>query len=336
MYFSNIKILISRNDKLGDFILSIPAIKAVKKAYPEATVSVLVSPLGDELAEFIDEIDEVIVDEGETPWKLSKKIKKHKPDIAITLFSTTRLGIALFLAGIKTRIAPATKLAQIFYNKTKKQKRSRVKMREYEYNLDLLTVLDSHIDLTIKRPVIDFEATQRKKTICDMKQENKLGKEKFYFIGFHIGFGGSSLGNISEDDYIDLARITSNTKGFKALFTFGPNEYHLRERVEKKVDFEAIFYESREGIVDFARLISNFTCFVATSTGTLQLAGAVNIPTFGFFGDTPIASPKRWGTLNDESKQHNYTIYEDKVKQKEQMNRITKEFKEFLEVPRCK
>ncbi|MCV6606982.1 MAG: glycosyltransferase family 9 protein [Campylobacterales bacterium] len=310
------KILISRNDKLGDFILSIPAFQAVKRAYPESTICALVSPLGRELAEHVDEIDEVIIDEGESSWDLSKKIRAFKPDTAITIFSTTRLGWALFLAGVKRRIAPATKIAQIFYNKTRKQKRSSVKMREFEYNLDLLKAFDENIDLSVKKPILKFDT-------------ERIYQEKI--IGFHIGFGGSSIGNISEDDYIDLGRIVAKKDGMKPLFTFGPNEYDLMEKIEKKVDYEAIFYKSEKGIVDFAKLISTFECFVATSTGTLQLAGALNIPTFGFFGDTLIASPKRWGTLNDEEKQHNYTIYEDENRQKEQMDKITNDFKNFLE-----
>jgi ADP-heptose:LPS heptosyltransferase len=138
------------------------------------------------------------------------------------------------------------------------------------------------------------------------------------------------LGNISEDDYIDLARLASKKDGVKPLFTFGPNEYDLKERIEKKVDFDAVFYESKDGILNFAKLISSFSCFVATSTGTLQLAGALNIQTFGFFGDTLIASPKRWGTLNDEDRQHNYTIFEDKEEQKIQMKKITSDFTLFL------
>lgn len=309
------KIIISRNDKLGDFILSIPVFKTVKKTYPESTVCALVSPLGRELAEHIPEIDEIIVDSGGSAWELSRQIRAFNPDTAITIFSTFRLGLAIFLAGVKNRIAPATKLAQIFYNKRKKQKRSSVKMREFEYNLELLKVFNSNIETDFKRPVLGISAKPyySEKIVC-----------------FHIGFGGSSLGNISEDNYIALAKMVSEKEGFKPLYTFGPNEYDLKEKIEKKVDYEAIFYESKSGIIEFAKLISTAECFVATSTGTLQLAGALNIPTFGFFGDTLIASPKRWGTLNDESKQHNYTIYEDKTRQKEQMDRITADFKNFL------
>jgi ADP-heptose:LPS heptosyltransferase len=43
----------------------------------------------------------------------------------------------LWKGGIKKRYAPSTKLAQVFYNKKIKQRRSESIKSEYEYNNDL-------------------------------------------------------------------------------------------------------------------------------------------------------------------------------------------------------
>lgn len=317
------KILISRNDKLGDFVLATPVFYALKKYNPDLILCALVSPLGKEIASKLDVIDEIIVDEGDSSTDLSKKIKAFNPDIALTIFSTFRIGLAIFLAGVGFRVAPATKLAQIFYNYRKKQKRSKVAMREFEYNLDLLTMINEKIDTSFEKPlwnVGSLESTE--------KLRSELGVSGKKVIGFHAGFGGSSIGNITKEEYIELGKIAFKA-GIVPMFTFGPDEYKMREEIEEKVDYDAVFYESKDGVWEFTKLLSTLEAFVCTSTGTLHLAGAVNTPTFAFFGDTLIASAKRWGTLSEEKNQHNYTIFEEEARRLEQLKNIKEDFEKF-------
>ena len=132
------RILVVRNDKLGDFITALPTLYVLKHHNPENTIVACVAPLNKQLALACDFIDEVIVDEPKSSvFVLAKKLRHAKIDISVTLFSNTRVAIAQFLARIPKRIAPATKIAQIFYTHRIKQRRSQVKMAEFEYNLAL-------------------------------------------------------------------------------------------------------------------------------------------------------------------------------------------------------
>ncbi len=349
------KILVLRNDKLGDFILALPVFYALRRHYPKARIAAFVSALGRETAQNVDFIDEVITDSGSTIQN-ARAIRSFAPDVAITLFSTFWLGLALFLARVPVRIAPATKLAQIFYNKTKRQKRSSVKMSEFEYNLDLLSALDGGLDLSFPRPLLQLGSSAAFDAFC-----SGLGIKNKRIIGFHVGFGGSSLANLSLEQYIDLARI-AHAEGFSACFTFGPNEFELAQKVQDLVrdlgakpqdsspaqdltqnavqdpqdpshktpaPFEAFYFLSKSGLVNFAQVISHFACFVATSTGTLQLAGALDLHTFGFFGDTLIASPKRWKPLSAAQKQKNYTLPQDAIAREQVIAQIKDDFRAF-------
>ena len=113
------KLLIVRNDKLGDFVLSLPVFSLLKTYLPDCELHALVPKYTREIALQSDWIDDVILDPGtsaplSSQIDLLKKIRTENYDAAITLFSTTRLGILLALSGIKYRLAPATKIAQIF------------------------------------------------------------------------------------------------------------------------------------------------------------------------------------------------------------------------------
>ncbi len=130
-------ILITRHDKIGDFITSLPLYYVVKKANPDATIYALVSKVNLELAKQIDFIDNVILYDTDHFWQTLKVIKAANINVSISAFIDTQLGWLLFLSRVKIRIAPATKLAQLFFNKTLKQRRSLVEKTEIEYNLDL-------------------------------------------------------------------------------------------------------------------------------------------------------------------------------------------------------
>jgi len=115
------KILVIRNDKLGDFMLSYPSFALLKQALPDCETFALVPGYTKEMAEACPWIDHVMIDPGKDSGltglrALISSFRNYKIDAAITLFSTARIGFALMAAGIPYRLAPATKVAQIFYN----------------------------------------------------------------------------------------------------------------------------------------------------------------------------------------------------------------------------
>ncbi|MCX5668240.1 MAG: glycosyltransferase family 9 protein, partial [Candidatus Omnitrophica bacterium] len=56
----NKRIIIVRMDRVGDVVLSTPAIKAVRDAYPDSRIAVLVRPYAREVVDGNPYIDEII------------------------------------------------------------------------------------------------------------------------------------------------------------------------------------------------------------------------------------------------------------------------------------
>ncbi len=314
-------ILVVRNDKLGDFITALPSIYVLKNYNPKNKIIVCVAPLNKALAEACEFIDEVIVDSGQSIFELSRAISSLHVDASITLFSTTRIAVALFLARVPKRIAPATKVAQVFYNKRIKQRRSQVKMAEFEYNLELTKELFSDIDLEFKKPLLEFEdSIQIYEEFCIA---NDISKE---VIAFHVGFGGSSDANWNLDEYEILIREVLKQNKYQVVLTFGPDEKNLHVEMQKRLqDEDVVYYLSLDGLIYFAKLISNFKLFVSTSTGTYHLASLVGTPTMTFFGSSLFASAKRWKSIGDESGQRHFMISLEKGAHDELFEDVKKE-----------
>lgn len=298
-------ILVVRTDKLGDFITALPAFYVLKEHNPQNKIAALVAPLNKELALACGFIDEVIIDDGKSSvFELAAQLRAAKIDASITLFSNTRVALAQFLALIPKRVAPATKLAQIFYTKRVKQRRSEVKMAEFEYNLELTKALFASIDLAYKKPLVTF--SDAKDVYVQFCNEFEITKE---IVAFHVGFGGSSDANWNLDEYEILIREVLKQGKYQVVLTFGPDEATLCEEMKNRLkDEKIVFYVSQEGIVNFAKLISSFKLFVSTSTGTYHLASLVGCATLTFFADTLFASSKRWKSVGDEKLQQHFMI----------------------------
>ena len=282
-------ILITRHDKIGDFITALPMCKVLKEQTNHKII-MLVSKVNVALAMKMDFVDEVI-EYSDDSFTLIKRINEQKIDVSISGFINNHLGLCLFLSKVKTRIAPATKLAQIFFNNTLKQRRSKVEKTEWGYNLDLLHNFDSSLKLDFKRPLINLEI------------------QKDDFIIFHCGFGGSSDGNLSLDDYLKLAKKASEYTNI--VFSFGPDDDVSKEYIKANIDFDASIKDDFESIWEFTKYIAKAKVFISTSTGPMHLAGLSNTITLSFFGASDFASPRRWSTISDIKYQHNFILKEN-------------------------
>ena len=304
-------LLITRHDKIGDFLVSLPLFKAIKEQYPSTKLTALVSKINFDFANSLDFIDDVILYDKNDLNKTLKSIKSKKFDVSISCFIDTSLAILLFKSRIKKRVAPATKIAQIFFNIKVMQRRSKVEKTEWQYNLDLAKAIFPDIKLDFKRPLLNL----------DVKKEK--------IVIFHAGFGGSSDGNLSLDDYLNLARSIKDSE-YEVVFSFGPDDEKSKEYIESKLDFKATIYNSKGTLLDFTKYIASSTLFVSTSTGPMHLAGATNSKTLSFFGDSLFASSKRWATISDEKYQNNFML--NKNYSKDDYIKIENCLKEILDV----
>ena len=335
---SPIKILVVRNDKLGDFVLIFPALALLKSSMPHAHITVLVPQYTADLAKICPWIDDIIIDPGSDAkiseqYQLLKAVRSIKFDSTITFYSTSRIGFLLFLANIKYRLAPATKIAQIFYNNKLIQRRSRSQKPEFEYNKDLVEkyLYDHQIDekMSIKPPFLEFQKSEID-TIREefYKKYNIPNNAKLIFV--HPGTGGSA-NNLSLEQYASLIRELKVTNNEFFIITAGPNEgNYAKSLLDKIKDTPCAIFQSTDGLVNFAKHILLCNIFISGSTGPLHIAGALNRPTAAFYQRLRSATPLRWQTLNTKNNRLAFTPPESANETDMQAINATKVAKEII------
>ena len=288
------KILVIRNDRLGDLMLILPALRIIKLSVPDIQIDCLVNKNYKDISLLSNDIDNVLADTIS-----ANNLLNHEYNYSISFFSTFNIGYKLWKANIKNRYAPATKLVQVLYNKTIKQNRSTSIKPEYEYNNDLACYfLDDNGYQIIKTngPFIKLE---------NQKEINKSSK-KIIFV--HPFTGGSSK-TLSEDDFIKLCVELDKICSYKFILHCDIYDYDKCQTMKNrlsKLDVDVI--KPTNHLTQMFSNINQCDLFIAGSTGPLHVAGSLNKKTVAFYPSKKSSTSLRWTPINDES---NRLAYED-------------------------
>ncbi|WP_249976399.1 glycosyltransferase family 9 protein [Vreelandella olivaria] len=308
------KLLVVRNDKIGDFMLAWPALACLKNAQPTPHITVLVPAYTAPLAHACPWVDDVIIDPGNSAdkpaqQKLLSQVKASGFDALLTLFSTPRIGWLGWRAGIPLRVAPATKWAQVFYNVRIRQRRSHSAKPEYQYNVDLACELLARLSLTLSVqpsppfwPLSDALRQRQRQGLISAQQPAER------VVVVHPGSGGSAV-NLSIDQYSALISLihqcTTDKKTISWLISSGPDETPYAQTLVDQLatmDIAARHLPASGNVADFALQLAGAELLIAGSTGPLHIAGCLNIATAGFYPAKRSATPLRWQTCNSAKK----------------------------------
>ena len=307
------KLLVVRNDKIGDFMLAWPALACLKNASPTPHVTVLVPAYTAPLAKACPWVDEVMIDPGAHADKAEQQallhhVKQTGFDALLTLFSTPRIGWLGWRAGIPIRIAPATKWAQVFYNVRVRQRRSQSAKPEYQYNVDLACELLKKLSLKLSAlpsppfwPLSNAHHQEQRRALVGASPEAER------VVVAHPGSGGSAV-NLSPAQYASLiSQIDQELTDMpiRWLVSAGPSEQPQVQALINQLASKGVVaapFPATTSVDAFALQLSGVDMLIAGSTGPLHIAGCLNIATAGFYPAKRSATPLRWQTCNSAEK----------------------------------
>jgi len=291
-------ILISRTDRAGDLVLTMPMFSAVRRLLPEAKIFAHVTSYTSSLLIDRDDVDHIILDD--TPgkilpvWKLAREFKREKITHAVFVHPSARALTAGRLAGIPVRIGRASNVWQILLNRPVVQNRSRNEKHEFEYNLDLLKGLNIEPPKIFPRIFPDQQAVAASRRILDAQ-----GMRGVKPIIVHPGSGGSAY-NPSLSTFLQLIERLKKA-GFAVITTLGPNEIGWIDHFKPILGKGFAVISGLPDLRSLAEVIANGAAFIGGSTGPMHIAAALGIPTVAFFPPQRSMTPARWGPVGNQT-----------------------------------
>ncbi len=298
------KILVLRPDRLGDVILTLPVVRNLKEAYPEASISYLCTDYTSQILESYSLIDELIIYDSNQTHKgfrkipiLSKELSKHNFDLAVHLLPRYPLALATYLAQINYTVGTGFRWYSFLFTHRQYDHRKYNQYHEAEYNLRLLSKIG--IDSTYHPDVYSHFvfSSELQKKVQNIISDRFRGKS---FIVLHPGSGGSSI-DWPLSHFIQLIQRLNELDQFAVGVTGVESEREvLSPLYEANVNF--IDLVGTFDLNELAIFLKNAALFISNSTGPLHLAVAMGTRVLGLYPNSPGLGPGRWGPIGqDES-----------------------------------
>ena len=291
------RILVSRTDKIGDLILSIPSFFMVKKMYPNAELVVIVGKYNVDIVKNLPYIDRIVIIDEYTKAELLEKIAYFKADVFIALYNDSYVASLARASKAKIRIGPISKLSSFFtYNKGVLQKRSLSVKNEGQYNLDLVAKLDKKRFTMLYELNTKLILTDENKKVADAYFKENSIRGKCLVVNPFIG---GSAKNITDEQYVSiLKKVKEKMPGLNIIITSHMSDEERTEKLCKNIGKEKVFaFSNGASILNTASIIDRTDVYLGASTGPTHIAGALAKNIVAIYPHKKTQSPTRWGVL---------------------------------------
>ncbi len=285
-------ILVIRNDRFGEFLLNIPAMRALKESFTDSKIILAVNPYIKGLAAKIHYADEVI------EWKNGKHsltdifkfvnlLRKKSFDIAFVMNPSKDSNIAIYMAGIPERIGYAHKW-DFLLTKRREDLKHLGQKHEVEYNLDLVNLIG---------------AGTKDKSISLKMDETEFhpggGKTCFSTPGVEAvvihPWTSDPVKQWPVERFRELALRLVKELDIDVLIIGGKDELG-KSTVFNYINNRIFNLTGKTTLLQLAAVLKKSRLLISADSGPVHLASSVGTPVIALFrNDIAGKGPKRWG-----------------------------------------
>lgn len=295
-------ILIRTANWVGDAVMSLAALRAVRARFPRARITVLALPWVAGLYRRESWANEIMLYTGArgardlaVKWRMAHRLRACRFDCAILIPNSFDSALIAWLAGIPRRIGYARDARRwLLTDPVPVPHSGEVPRHESFYYLELLrrAGLIAALPETPDCSLQGAEAARR------------AGVERFDQLGFEeapIGVSpGAAYGGAKRwpvERFAQAAAILAHTLA-RTVVVFGsssekPVTARLVELLEAQ-DVDAYDFAGRTELAEFVELAAACRVFLTNDSGAMHVAAAVGVPTVAVFGST---DPEATGPL---------------------------------------
>jgi len=280
-------VAVARLDRLGDVVLSLPALAALRAGYPGARLAVLVRESLVPLIRMVEGVDDAI-GVGPGAGRLAARLGAIEPDLLVCISRGPAPAWAGVRARVRHRVGAGHRFYSVLFERRVDEHRRGGGRHEVEYALSF-----AHRAGAAAGPerfgIVVPDGAER--STADWLQSRGLGRAGFVVL--HPGSGGSCPSWPAES----WARLVTLLRdaGRQAVISLGPGD------AATGAAFDAAAGAAREaprfsaGLAELAALARRAATFAGNNTGPLHLAAAVGAPVLGLYAPWATCGASRWG-----------------------------------------
>jgi len=288
------KILIRATNWVGDAVMSVPALAAIRRSFPKAEIVVLARPWVADIYAGETSINRVIRYHAPgglrgwgAKWRLARGLRRERFDCAILLQNAFEAALLVWLAGIPKRIGfDRDGRGWLLTDPVAVPKPGDIPRHERFYYLELLRRAGV-IDAMPPSDAIRLEGTA---------QAAGRGALKFGQLGIPLPVIGVSPGAAYggakrwlEDGFAEAASRVANEQSASVVLFGSETERPLCDAIASSIrgrGLAAVNLAGRTTLREFIDLAAACRLFLTNDSGAMHIASAAGVRTVAIFGAT--------------------------------------------------
>ena len=283
------RILIRAANWVGDAIMTTPVVRAVRKNYPRAQITVLAKPWVIPVYEHNPHIDYIWRYDnafrhtrGLGTFRLAGDLGRYGFDLAVLMQNAFEAGLISFLAGVKERLGYNTDGRGFLLNRSVKMDPELKKGHLIDYYINILTraglsAAGREMDLFLDARDRRFAETLLAE--CGLDSDGPV-------IGINPGATGGTAKRWFPERYSKLCKRLYEIYGRKILIFGGPADHALGEKISAEARGCCINIAGTTTLGQAFALIEQCCLFVTNDSGLMHAAAAMDIPQVAVMGST--------------------------------------------------
>ncbi len=283
------RILIRQVNWLGDLVMTLPATRAVRDAFPGASLTVLVKR---ELAGFYDGadwVDEVLPFSAGSGakslldgWRLASELRRRSFDAAVIFPRSFSSALWPAVAGIPRRIGYAADSRRVLLTESHSYSGEFLQLHQVNDHLELVKrafgAVADPADLEV--PV----SAERLQEMTAWLQSERSDDGPLVAMAVAASYGPAK--EWPAEYYAELIDRLSAEHGVESVLVGSPAERERCEMVAASTRAGAVVAAGQTSVGGLIALLSVCDGFVGNDSGAMHVAAALGVPTVGIFGST--------------------------------------------------
>lgn len=297
------KILVLRYRFIGDTVLTVPFLRNLRRAEPEAFISWVITPGTADIVAGIPYVDELIFWDPVTihadsrgthkSWRdklrFIMELRQKKFDKVYILKRSLSSAIMAFLSGAGERVGFATEGRSLLLTKRVPYRSDQHEVQNF---LDLLRadgipVIDDALEAWLSEDEVQF--AERFFHEAGVADDDVL-------IGIHP-FAANPPRSWHIENFIELANILQSRINCRIVFFGGPRDCSVIEHLQKSVRPAPILAIGGTTLRQSMALLKRLRLLVCNDSGIMHLAASLQVPLVALYGPQ---SPVKFGPWGDK------------------------------------
>lgn len=297
------RILVKEVNWLGDVVMSLPALRAIRRAWPRAHLAVLIKQ---ELASFFDGarwIDELIpysVGRGLSGFfdrrRIVGEIRSRRFDLGVLFPNSFESALWIAMAGIRRRAGFVADARGTMLTMKASPPPEAMTGHQVNYWLEMVRatgVADGCADDF----AIDVHEPSRERMREWLAANRKRPARPVFAVAPAAAYGPAK--EWPAESYGALIDLLASREAAEVVLVGSPSERAKCEEVAASSKAGAMIAAGHTNIGELIALLSLCDGFIGNDSGCMHLAGALGIPTVAIFGST---NPARTGPMGPKTR----------------------------------